>query len=127
VLTITNYDGANTTASLDAIFRNCIFWGDEGIVDDEVIVDKKGSTPFTVNFDYNLWRVQTTPANVVTTQIINNQNPQFDSIDASRRYYNFHLQPTSPAVNKGTNASVTIDLDGKPRPVGLPDLGCFER
>jgi hypothetical protein len=127
VLTITNYDGANATAALDALFRNCIFWGDEGIVDDEVIVDKKGATPFTVNFDTNLWRVKTVPANIVTAQIINNQNPQFDSIDISRRYYDFHLKPTSPAINKGSNTGVTIDLDGKPRPIGQPDLGCFER
>jgi hypothetical protein len=51
----------------------------------------------------------------------------FDSINVSKQYYDFRLKQTSPAVNKGVNAGVTIDLDGKPRPVGLPDLGCFEK
>ena len=51
----------------------------------------------------------------------------FDSIDVSKNYYDFHLKQTSPAVNKGVNTVVIIDLDGKPRPVSLPDLGCFEK
>lgn len=127
VLTLTNYDGNNATAALDALFRNCIFWGENGLVDDEVLVDKKGTTPFNVNFDYNLWKAESAPANIISNQIINNQAPQFDSIDISHHYYDFHLKPGSPAVNKGTNAGIGIDLDGKPRPVGLPDLGSYEQ
>lgn len=50
----------------------------------------------------------------------------FDSTDGSKNYYSFRLKAGSPAINKGTNAGVLTDLDGKPRPVGLPDLGCFE-
>lgn len=127
VLTVTNYDGSNTTANLNAVFRNCIFWGDNGNVNNEVVVDKKGSNSFNVNFDYNLWKVQTVPANIISNQVINNQAPQFDSIDISHRYYDFRLKNSSPAINKGANAGVTIDLDGNTRPVGLPDLGCFEK
>jgi hypothetical protein len=126
VLQVSNADGNNTTAALNALFRNCIFWGENGIVDNEVVVSKSGSTTFTVNFDYNLWKAQAVPANVTVTQIINNLKPSFDTIDVSHQYYNFRLRDDSPAKNKGVNAGVTIDLDGKPRPVGLPDLGCFE-
>jgi hypothetical protein len=115
------------TANLNALFRNCIFWGENGLVDNEVVVVKTGSTAFNVNFDYNLWKVQTVPANITSNQIINNLVPQFDSINTSKNYYDFRLKTTSPAINKGVNAAVTIDLDGKPRPVGLPDLGCFEK
>ncbi len=126
VLTITNFAN-NTSENLTAIFRNCIFWGENGLVDDEVVVLKNGNTTFNVNFDYNLWKVQTVPQNITSNQIINNQAPQFDSINTSRNYYDFRLQTGSPAINKGINAGVITDLDGKPRPVGASDLGCFEK
>ncbi|OSZ73823.1 hypothetical protein CAP36_17650 [Chitinophagaceae bacterium IBVUCB2] len=125
VLTLTNFAN-NTSANLTALFRNCIFWGENGLVDNEVVVLKNGNTTFNVNFDHNLWKVQTAPANITSNQIINNQAPQFDSINTSKNYYDFRLT-TSPAINKGVNAGVITDLDGKPRPVGIPDLGCFEK
>jgi len=37
------------------------------------------------------------------------------------------LQAGSPAIDKGNNTSISIDLDGKPRPVAVPDLGCYEK
>lgn len=126
VLTVTNFSN-NSTANLDAVFRNCIFWGENGTVEDEVVVLKNGSTPFNVNFDHNLWKAQSVPANVTSTQIINNIPPDFDSVNISRNYYDFRLKTGSPAINKGINAGVVIDLDGKTRSVGLPDLGCFEK
>ncbi|MEO8405793.1 MAG: choice-of-anchor Q domain-containing protein, partial [Chitinophagaceae bacterium] len=127
VLTVADNDGTDTRA-LDAIFTNCIFWGDNnGLVENEVIVDKKGTASFTVTFDYNLWRVQTAPSGVTLNQILNNKDPQFDSIDVSHQYYDFHLKTTSPAVDTGKPTAVSIDLDGKPRPVGIPDLGSFEK
>lgn len=130
VLLLSNFINVNNspvTANLNALFRNCIFWGDNGLVNDEVVVLKNGSTAFNVNFDYNLWKVQNVPANITSNQIINNQTPLFDSIDTRDNYYSFRLKPNSPAINKAVNAGVIIDLDGKPRPVGLPDLGCFEK
>ncbi len=130
VLFVSNYILVNNNpvvANLTATFRNCIFWGENGTVENEVIVSKSGNTVFNVNFDYNLWKVQTVPANITFNQVINNQNPAFDSISASKRYYDFRLKSISPAINKGTNAGITIDLDGKPRPIGLPDWGCYEK
>ena len=82
---------------------------------------------FDVIFDSNLWKVKTEPAGILSN-IINNQSPEFDSIDVSKRYYDFHLRnKNSPAFEKGLNVGIPIDLDGNPRPVGLPDLGCYER
>ncbi|TAL51856.1 MAG: hypothetical protein EPN92_00060 [Chitinophagaceae bacterium] len=130
VLFVSNFITVNNTpvsANLTALFRNCIFWGETGTVEDEVVVAKNGATTFNVNFDYNLWKVQNIPANITMNQIINNQNPAFDSINTSRKIYDFHLKDISPALNNATNAGVIIDLDGKPRPIGLPDLGCYER
>ncbi|HTM91660.1 MAG TPA: choice-of-anchor Q domain-containing protein, partial [Flavisolibacter sp.] len=97
-------------------------------VDDEVVVlPKKGNTSFNVTFDQVLWRVKTNPANSTINGAINNQNPQFDSINTAQKIYSFRLKEGSPAINKGVNAGVTIDLDGNPRPVSLPDLGAYEK
>ena len=132
VLSLSNFIVVNNNqvaANLNALFRNCIFWGENGLVDNEVVVTRGGATTFNVNFDYNLWKVQTSPTNInpPTGIIINNQSPQFDSINSFKNYYDFRLKAPSPAVNKGATAGVFIDLNGKLRPVGLPDLGCYER
>ncbi len=126
VLTVSNFANSSA-ANLTATFRNCIFWGENGLVNDEVVVLKNGNTAFSVNFDYALWKVQTPPSNTTTNQIINNQAPQFDSISTSSNYYDLRLKASSPAINKGANTGIITDLDGKPRAVGLPDLGCFEK
>ncbi len=126
VLSVSN-TVSNSSAALTASFRNCIFWGEGGLVDNEVTVQRTGTTPFNVNFDHNLWRVLNAPGSVTVNQMINDQNPVFDSINSGTRYYDFRLKAESPAINKGLVAGVTTDLDGKPRPVSLPDLGCFER
>lgn len=120
---------ANAAMATSALFRNCIFWGESGAVDDEVVLDKKTAQPFSVTFDQVLWKVKELPpaATIVAPQPINNQPPVFDSIDVSRRIYRFYLQGTSPALNAGKVTGTGIDLDGNPRPVGLPDLGCYER
>jgi hypothetical protein len=130
VLIVSNFISINNqpvSANLDALFRNCIFWGENGIVDNEVVVLKNGNTLFNVVFDHALWKVQSPLANTITNQIINNQSPQFDSINTGTNYYDFRLKATSPAIDKGIPGPVNIDLDGNPRPVGLPDLGAFER
>jgi hypothetical protein len=128
ILLVSNYLNASTPpADLSATFRNCIFWGEAGLVKNEVVVEKNGNTLFNVIFDHVLWRVETAPQNNTASNIINNQNPVFDSINTSRRFYDFRLKANSPAINKGTATANNIDLDGKSRPVGLPDLGAYER
>lgn len=126
VLFLSNFANG-TSADLNALFRNCIFWGENGLVNNEVVVEKNGNTVFNVNFDYGLWKVQTNPANSTATQVINGQAPLFDSINTSNNYYDFRLKTGSPAINKATATGILTDLDGRPRAVGLPDLGCFEK
>lgn len=136
VLFISNYLTVNNIpqpAPLAALFRNCIFWGEGGFVEDsdEVVVAGNTGAILNVNFDHNLWKIQKTDPTTITgvsaTGIINNTSPQFDSINISKNYYDFHLQATSPAISIGTNTTVTIDLDGKPRPAVSPDLGCYQK
>ena len=127
VLQVSNTDGLSSFP-LNASFRNCIFWGENGIVENEVVADKDDAAAFNVVFEHVLWKVQTQPSNVsiVGNPPINNENPLFDSIDVSKNFYNFRLKDNSPAIDKGVITTVGIDLDGNPRPINLPDLGSYE-
>jgi hypothetical protein len=131
VLTVTDYvKNGNTllTANCTANFTNCIFWGENGTVDNEVVADKEGNTTFNVNFQNCLWKVKSNPVNTTSINIIANQSPLFDSINTQLNIYSFRLKAESPAVNKGIATGLTIDLDGQPRKVGAaPDLGCYEK
>lgn len=119
--------GALVTGDLQAGFDNCIFWGGNGSVDDEVVVSRQNTTGFSVNFSNCLWKVKTPPSPITSTAIIANQDPLFDSVNNSSLYYDFHLQSTSPALAAGMAAGLNIDLDGDPRPAVKPDLGCYQR
>jgi hypothetical protein len=113
---------------LNATFRNCIFWGEGGLVDNEVVVSAKNPGASRVVFEGVLWKVKTpptAPASVVGTPLTS--APVFDSINFSRRIFDYRLKAGSPGINAGTPAGVPLDLDGAPRPVGLPDLGAYER
>jgi hypothetical protein len=131
VLSITNYVKQNNvfnSATLNAAFTNCIFWGEFGTVDDEVVADKFGANPYNVSFTKCLYKVKTTLTTLVTSSGgLVNTPPVFDSINTGRSFYNFRLKTGSPAINVGAASAVSIDLDGNARPVGLPDLGCYEK
>ena len=119
-----------TTADLNASFRNCIFWGESGgVVKNEVVIAKEGNTLFNVHFDNVLWPVSDNPENVtsVTGANIRGEDPQFENVTSGNGPYNFRLKQSSPALNKGGMAGVSSDLDGNPRPAGLPDLGAYEK
>ena len=131
VLTISN-SANNVTANLYALFRNCIFWGEGGLVDNEISTSKIGNSPTdSIKFENVLWKVTADPPfSTITGNVIKNSSPLFDSINTSKNYYDFRLKinPRSPAIDKGVNTGITTDLDGKTRPLGLlPDLGCFEK
>lgn len=127
VLLVSNYFNQAPSNSLNAVFRNCIFWGDGGQVENEVQVLKNGGNTFNVLFDHVLWKVKDNPANVAASSAINDLDPAFETINLEENSYNFRLKENSPALNKGINTSVTLDLDGNSRPVGNPDLGAYEK
>jgi hypothetical protein len=115
------------TGNMQANFENCIFWGGNGNVTNEVMVSRQGNGTFNVNFSNCLWKEQNAPTAITSTAIITGQDPRFDSVDNGHLYYNFHLQSGSPALNAGMTAGIPIDLDGNPRPPANPDLGCYQR
>lgn len=130
VLLLTNYVEENNTvftADLTANFVNCIFWGENGTPENEVVTDKKGNSAFAVTFEKCLWKIKDIPANVTPTGVIANQAPLFDSINNQQLFYNFRLRENSPALNAGKPTPLTSDLDGKPRNVSGPDLGSYEK
>ncbi len=121
-------NGTTVTASLNAVFRNCIFWGELGLVDNEVVVNRQGANAFAVLFENCLYKALSDPANATLTAVVKNQAPRFDSINVNKRWYNFRVSnPAAPGVNKGAATSFLKDLDDKNRNVGLPDMGCYEQ
>ncbi len=125
---ITDANDANQTAPLNALLRNCIFYGDAGFIQNEIETRKIGNN-FTVNIDHCLYRNTTDPANSTINISIKNIDPSFDSIDNSSRFYNFRItkNATAPGINKGLATSLLKDLDDNNRNVGLPDIGAYEK
>lgn len=122
----TRQNGQLITAPLQASFTNCIIWGSEGFVENEIVVQREGAATVNVGLQNVLFRARTDPQHTSFTNVIRNTDPAFDSVDVSRRFFNFRLQAGSPAINKGIVTPLLTDIDGLPR-IGLPDLGCFER
>lgn len=122
-------NGAMLTADLNASFRNCIFWGENGVVENEISINKQGTNNFNVTFDRCLYKAKNDPANSIFTAPVKNQYPLFDSIDVSKRYYDFHITKNgqAPGINKGVVTGFLKDLDDNNRNNGLPDLGCYEK
>ncbi len=130
VLSVSNIlEDANAVyaADLEASFINCIFWGEDGLVTNEVEIIKEGNTPFTVNFSNSLWKMSTVPTTVSVDNMINNQDPLFRVIESNRRMYDFRLKEGSTALGHGQFVNVAVDFDGKPRSNATPDAGAFEQ
>lgn len=125
VLQISNADGSGT-APLTALFTNCIFWGEGGIVENEVVTAKSGSGTYNVSFDHVLWKQATSPDFSTVTGNILTESPKFLNTDPATAPFNFRLTEESPAINKGKVTPVVTDLAGRAR-AGLPDLGCYEK
>jgi hypothetical protein len=133
VLSVSNaaiIGGSVVTNPLQANFRNSIFWADNGFVTEEQLINKQGASAFSVNFNNCILKGTADPANATLSNVIKNQDPQFDSVDVFNRYYDFRQikNATAPGINAGTNTGLLRDLNNKPRNVGLaPDAGCYER
>ncbi len=122
-------NGSTITADMNAIFNNCIFWGDDGLIENEVIVDKQGSNVFNVLFDHSLVKAIADPSFSTLNAVIKNIDPVFDSIDVTHNYYDFRItrDPTAPGIDQGAATGFMNDLDNNTRSVGLPDLGSYEK
>jgi hypothetical protein len=104
---------------LNATFNNCIFYGP---LDDEIIFGKKNDWDYNVTLNNCLIKRTTALSNVVTTNLIKNNDPQFND------YSKWDYHPLSTSVVKQAGISIPgiiDDLDGLTRgPV--PSIGCYE-
>lgn len=114
-----------TTGKMKATFTNCIFWGANGTVDNEVIALREGNEAFDVKFSHCLWKANEEPGNVTVVSVVVNEDPLFETMDTRQNRYNFRLKAGSPAINKGVATAVSTDLDGNNR-VNIPDIGAYE-
>jgi len=132
VLQVDNFDpSTNIPATLNGTFTNCIFYGDFGSVDDEVIVNEKAPTS-PIIFNNCIYKVKNDPSSSFATfnSCLKNVNPNFDSIDVNRRIFDFHIiKDTSQAIDNGVSTvpSFQKDLDDNPRTVNIIDIGCYEK
>lgn len=123
-------NGSTITADMNAFFHNCIFWGDNGNIDDEVVVNKQGSNPFSVTLDHCIYKAITDPANTNLNATIKNQDPSFDSIDVNHKFYDFRITKNilAPGIDQGAITVFPKDLDNNNRVVGTAtDIGCYEK
>lgn len=109
----------------NALFQNCIFWGDLGNVDNEIVLDKEGSV-FTANFDHVMYKSKDAVTNATFSSSLVNVDPLFDSIDVAHSYYDFHVQNNSLAIKGGVPNAFPLDLDDEPRN-NPPSIGCYEK
>ncbi len=129
VLIISNWDSTAQiiTYDMQAKLTNNIFWGENGNVEDEVLVSRKGSNAFSVIMENNLFKAVNLPDNTTLIANLVNTPPLFDSINESSRYYDFRIGKfPSPAIDAGKNLGIPTDLDSKPRDA-KPDIGSYEK
>ncbi|MCO6496681.1 MAG: hypothetical protein J5I50_03350 [Chitinophagaceae bacterium] len=131
VLTATDYyEGGGTvyTAELSADFTNCIFWGDNGNVDNEILLGKKGTGLFDVTYTNCIYKAKDPVVNATFQNSILNQPPLFDSINTSKNIYDFRFTKNAgaPAINAGIVTGYLTDIEGKLRD-SQPDIGCYEK
>ena len=122
--------GGNIVSNtLSANFTNCIFWGDGGIVDNEITIDKQGSNAFNVLFDHCIYKAKADPANCTIAQCVKNQSPLFDTIDYNKKVYNLNINNIlAPGIDKGLNGmGFDKDLNDNNRIVNIIDIGCYEK
>ncbi|MCK4879193.1 MAG: hypothetical protein KAS82_00990, partial [Bacteroidales bacterium] len=111
----------------NAAFRNSIIYGSHSM---ELLIESYDNLQLNYLFDYCLTRIDTDSldytADPLFSNIINNENPLFDSIPVV-----YELDTLSPAIDAGLPAhavEVPFDLNGNSRlDDDAPDLGAYER
>lgn len=128
VFSLANWDSTTSTRSFDTKVscRNSVLWGESNILDDEILISKKGHAVFDMQLENCLYKSKTAPLISGSANMVN-QPPLFDSIDTKGRHFDFRIQKgRSPLINKGKPTGILVDLEGKPRD-NQPDIGCYEK
>lgn len=129
VFAVSNWDSVYNlnTYDMHVELTNNILWGSAGVIDDEILISKKGDKTFIAILENNLYRAKNTIPDATLLNNLINIPPAFDSINEARRYYDFRINKgASPAINKGKNLFIPLDLEDNPRD-DQPDIGCYEK
>lgn len=120
-------DNTLVTAPLQASFLNSIVWGEGGsTIENEVAIQQEGNLPYQVSFSHSIWKMTTVPS-IISTVNTTVADPLFEETGGENQRYIFKLKEGSPAIDKGLPTSLHTDLEGKPRNIGAPDAGAYER
>ncbi len=123
-LSNTDENGAKTNP-LKAMFQNCVVWGQDGQVKDEVATVQNGNAAFTVNFENTVYKSPAQNPSISYNNCLMNVDPLFKNIDKTNFVFDFHLSTSSPCIGAGKKNSLPIDLDGNLR-TEIPDIGCYQ-
>lgn len=107
-------------------FNNCIFWGNNyNLTDFDELVVSLLNPPASPFIRFSAVDVQDPEFPVeILEATLTDITPPFSS--TSER--DFHLSSNNSLWDGGASQfSIGLDLDGLPRAIGQPDMGCFER
>jgi hypothetical protein len=117
--------GSSVNTSLNAVFKNCIIWGNST---EELNLDSSGTNGFKVRFERCVLKTNTaTTPNWISKGWVDpvgnvlNQNPRFKATT------DYHIDTLSPCYHYGAGLGILKDLDEVDRDVNVPTVGCFER
>ena len=122
---ISNTSSSGQSAALNTLFTNTIIYGNGGISNDEIAVTKSGNVPFSISMNHVLYKLSSGTTVISFTASIQNQDPQFATVNTYQNIYDFHLQSSSPAIGKATPTNTLIDIEGNARSA-TPSIGCYE-
>lgn len=113
--------------SLDgSAFNNCIFWGNNySLTDFDELVVSLLNPPISPFIRYSAVDVQDPdfPAEILEATLTDNTPPFASTSDRD-----FHLSSNNSLWDGGASQfAIGLDLDGLPRAIGQPDMGCYER
>ena len=122
---INNTNSNGQAGALNAVFTNSIIYGNGGLSNDEITVTQTGSTPFAIQMNHVLYKLSSGISSISFTSSIQNQDPQFVTINTFQNIYDFHLQSSSPAIGNAIPTGTLIDIEGNARSAS-PSIGCYE-
>lgn len=129
IINCTNYSSVNNVATshpLEAIFTNCIIWGEQNNSQERLIASRTDTDAFSLIFEHCLYGFLKNNSLFTILNSIQNQDPEFKLIESTRNIFHFALQEGSPAIGFGKPVGILKDLEGNPRSQTHPDAGCYE-
>lgn len=107
-------------------FNNCIFWGNNySLTDFDELVVSLLNPPASPVIRFSAVDVQDPdfPLEILEATLTENTPPFASTSDRD-----FHLSSNNSLWDGGNSQfSIGLDLDGLPRAIGQPDMGCYER